>query len=525
MRQTRNGLEMFDGPRSRSRSLNRPRRRRNAGQLFLRFLTLVVAAVAAFGLWILASSILGDDPVSLRVESMDDGAPVPGAIVTNERGASATTDDEGAAALGFSAPHRLVVTAPGYHEAEFDVPEIPRQASLTLRLQPYVMQGRITDPRGSGLVGAAITIGGTTTLSGEFGAFEIRAVEPGPVTVSKSAWLTTETTWTGDSGRVDITLRPFIVRGLRVGHAVAGSAERLADLYTMIDGTVINSLVLDTKFEDGRVFHEIDVPEARLAGSIVAFYDAREVIEQAKARDLYTITRIAVFQDNLMTAHRPEWAIMDSDTREPWRTTSGFAWLDPTNRETWQYPIALAVEACRLGFDEIQFDYVRFPSDGPVSRAVYSAGEMTPETRVAVIAGFLGEARERVHAEGCAVSADIFGIIASVGNDQGIGQRVEELSWVTDVLSPMVYPSHYGRGWLNLDNPNDHPATVVSQALDAGMAKLEGGALMRPWLQAFSWNTQQVHSSIQAAESHGVGWMLWNSASEYSPEWFPRARG
>jgi hypothetical protein len=526
MRTARDGLQVFDGPRDRGRYMSGPRRRRNIGQFFLRLFTLAVAAVALFGVWVLVSSILGDDPVALRVESMaEGGGPVVGAVVVNERGASATTDGEGAAALAFAAPHRLTVTAHGYHDAQFDVEEIPRQSPLTLRLQPYVLQGRIIDQRGSGIVGAAITIDGATTLSGEFGAFEMSGVEPGPVTVSKSAWLTTETEWSGASGRVDIPLQPFVVRGVRVGVALASSGERLSEFYSMIDGTVINALVFDTKFEDGRVFHDIDVPLAIQADAISRFYDARQVIEQAKARGLYVITRISTFQDDYLTKLRPEWTIRDSETGDPWRTSSGHSWLDPTNRESWEYVIQLGVEACRLGFDEIQYDYVRFPTDGPVTRAVYSAGAMTPETRVATIAEFLESARTRVHAEGCAVSADIFGIIASVGNDQGIGQKVEELSWATDVLSPMIYPSHYSRGWLNLDNPNDHPTTVVSQALESGMARLEGGALMRPWLQAFSWNTQQVLASIQAAESAGVGWMLWNSNSEYERAWFPRADG
>jgi hypothetical protein len=523
MRSVRDGLEVFDGTRRRG-GPGRPRRRRDVGQIFMRLITTMVAAVAVFGLWILVSSLLGDDPVTLQVESMD-GGPVPAAEVTTERGDSATTDEEGLTTLRFSAPQRLRVDAPGYRPAEFDVAELPRQAPLTLMLQPYVMQGRITDARGTGLAGARIDIGGATSVSGEFGAFEIRAVEPGPVTVSKSAWQTTETTWSGEGGRVDIALRPFIVRGLRVNHATAGSPERLASLYSMIEGTVINAVVFDTKYEDGRVLHDIAVPLATQADAISRFYDARAVVAEAKARGLYTITRISTFQDDRITAFRPEWAIRDATTGGVWRNDANHSWLDPTNRDTWAYVIDLGVEACRLGFDEIQYDYVRFPTDGAVTNTVYSVGALTMETRVATISAFLRAASEAIHAEGCAVSADVFGIIPSVDNDQGIGQKVEELSWALDVLSPMIYPSHYGRGWLNLDNPNDHPRTVVSQALNAGIPRLEGGALMRPWLQAFSWNADQVLASIQAAEDAGVGWMLWNSNSEYERAYFPRASG
>jgi hypothetical protein len=195
--------------------------------------------------------------------------------------------------------------------------------------------------------------------------------------------------------------------------------------------------------------------------------------------------------------------------------------MDPTHRDSWQYPIDLAIEACQLGFDEIQFDYVRFPSDGDISTARYSIASPNADTRVETIAGFLQEARDQIHEEGCAVSADIFAIVLSVFDDQGIGQRVEELSWTVDAISPMIYPSHYGRGWLNLDNPNDYPAEVVRQALQAGMPRLEGGALMRPWLQAFSWNASQVMESILTAEESTNGWMLWNSISDFTAEGIP----
>jgi hypothetical protein len=311
-----------------------------------------------------------------------------------------------------------------------------------------------------------------------------------------------------------------MVKGLRVFYDAAGDAAAFAEILRLADNTAVNALVFDTKEEKGRVLYDSAVPFARESGAIEVKYDVRSVLAQAKEHGLYTITRIVAFQDPYATVLNRAAAIKDSEGNV-WTTNQGLGWMDPTNRESWQYPIDLAVEACQLGFDEIQFDYARFPSDGDVSTAQYSIGSVDAATRVETIGAFLAEARDQIHEAGCAVSADLFAIVLSVYDDQGIGQRVEELSWTVDAISPMIYPSHYGPGWLNLDNPNDHPAEVVGQALEAGMPRLEGGALMRPWLQAFSWDAAQVLESIAAAELATNGWMLWNAISEFEEDWIP----
>jgi hypothetical protein len=140
---------------------------------------------------------------------------------------------------------------------------------------------------------------------------------------------------------------------------------------------------------------------------------------------------------------------------------------------------------------------------------------------VQVIAGFLAEARSVLKAMGCAVSGDVFGIVMSMEDDQGFGQRPEELSAHLDVLSPMVYPSHYSDGWLGFDYPNDHPYDVTADAIEDSMPRLSEGATLRPWLQAFWWTNAQIRSSIQAAEDHGVGWILWNVLSNFDAEALP----
>ena len=514
MARRRDGLEIF-----RTRRNRRFRRHRNWGQIFARFLTVTVVVGTLVGAILLFRAVTAPNVVQLRVLGAD-GAPLAGATIVAPSGKQATTEEAGVARLAFDAPAFISVTAPGYRPASYEVEAIPPQGQLSLQMEPNILLGRVTDAEGIGLAGATITLGSVSTVAGEFGSFEIVAADPGTLTVVKAAWETKEVVWQGDAGRLDITLDPFIVKGLRVFAKVAGDDAKFEAILRIADSSSVNALVFDTKNEAGEVVYDSTVPDAISAGGVFPQYDVAERLAQAKEHGLYTITRIVTFQDDYFPRANPDLALR-AINGDLWINNSGLAWMDPTIPETWQYPIDLALEACRLGFDEIQFDYARFPTDGDISVIVYAAGDQDPTTRVDTVRAFLEEASRQIHEEGCAVSADIFAIVLSVDNDQGLGQRVEELSWAVDAISPMIYPSHYSPGWLDLDNPNDHPAEVVGQALDAGMPRLEGGALMRPWLQGFSWSAEQVQESILTAERAGGGWMLWNSQSLFEPSFIP----
>lgn len=516
MRRARHDLAIFD-----SRHGRRFKRRRNWGQIASRALTGAVVLTAIVGGWILVQNALAGEEVHLRVIGADQ-QPIAGAMIVADNGREAVTSEGGLAELAFDAPSTLTVTARGYQDATYPVEVIPPQGSISLQMYPHILQGRVTDVNGIGLPGAMVTLGDRTVQSGDFGAFEFVAAEPGLVVAEKAAWVPREVTWGGEQTRVDLVLEPLMVKGLRVFYDVAGDDAQFAEILRIAGTTTVNALVFDTKEEKGRVLYDSQVPFARESGAIDIKYDVEEVLRLANEHDLYTITRIVTFQDPYASVYNPDAAVKDSEDGGNWTNVQGLGWMDATNRDSWQYPIDLAIEACRLGFDEIQFDYVRFPTDGDVSTTVYSLGDdLDADTRVETIAAFLSEARDQIHEEGCAVSADLFAIVLSVYDDQGMGQRVEDLSWTVDAISPMIYPSHYGRGWLNLANPNDYPAEVVGQALEAGMPRLEGGALMRPWLQAFSWTADQMLESIATAEKSTNGWLLWNSTSEFNPEGIP----
>jgi hypothetical protein len=371
----------------------------------------------------------------------------------------------------------------------------------------FDLAGSVTTPAGLPLADAVVAVGGTSTTTGPDGSYVLAGIPAGTVTVSRPAWHGVEVPWAGEA-RLDVTLEPRIVRGLRASKYVAADDAQFADLLGLADRTLINALVFDTKDESGFVLYESAVAAAAALDSIRPMYDVGARLAAARERGLYTITRVVSFEDQVWVKADPAAKLAGS-------------WIDPRDPANWEYPLALAVEACELGFDEIQFDYVRFPA-GQTAAAVRRTDPTTQETRLAAIHGFLAEARARLHPMGCAVSADIFAIVLSTPDDQGIGQRPEEVSRVVDAVSPMVYPSHYSDGWLGFADPNDYPGPVTADALDDGAPRLASPSLMRPWLQAFWWTSDQIRASIAEAEARGFGWILWNAAGTYPESALPK---
>ena len=373
-------------------------------------------------------------------------------------------------------------------------------ATTTSTSPTFAMSGIVADESATPVVGVSLTAGDSTAITDVDGHFLLEVVVPGRVSVSKIGWKELELDWIDSVDVRSVTLSRVTIRGLRVGAGAAGDDDSFGELLDLADATAVNALVFDTKQEGGRVLYDTDVAEAEEIGAVDVFYDPVERIQQAHDHGLYTITRIVTFEDLIRVKARPDEKLAG-------------AWIDPRHETAWDYNISLAIEACELGFDEIQFDYVRFPS----GRTAQVSGQLdlTQEERVGAIAGFLARAREMLYPLGCNVSADVFAIILSTPDDQGIGQRPEELSESLDALSPMIYPSHYSLGWLGFPDPNDHPYDVTADAIEAALPRLEPGTTLRPWLQAFWWTNAQIRMAIQAAEDSGVGWILWNYRSNF----------
>ncbi len=388
------------------------------------------------------------------------------------------------------------------------LPSVKRDPSVGVVAEgPYAVKGVLRGADGP-VADALVTLGDQRALSDADGRFEFTDAQPGVIVVKGAGYFPYEFTYSRGNLTLETTMeRRPVARALRVYSEVAHSDAAFQALLDLAAGTTVNTLVFDTKDETARVLYATQVPEALALGFVVPRYDPAARVAQAKEAGLYTVTRVVTFEDSNWAGARPDHQLARS-------------WIDPLNEEAWEYPLGLAVEACQLGFDEVQFDYVRFPT-GVAAREARAKRSLTEDQRNAAIAAFLEEAAARLHAEGCAISADIFGIVMSMPNDQGIGQRIEEVTAHLDAVSPMLYPSHYGPGWLGYNDPNDYPGPVIAQALDAGMPRVAAGVEMRPWIQAFYYNGEQVRAQIDAAEARGAGWILWNYAGNYSADMLP----
>ena len=315
--------------------------------------------------------------------------------------------------------------------------------------------------------------------------------------------------------------KPEAVRGLYVPGYVA-SGQELEETLSLADRTGVNALVVDVK-DGGKTTYASDVPLAQEIGATSRqIPDLSGLVDRLHGEGIYAIARLAVFQDDTLARARPEYAVLDSTTGDPWLTYGGAAWTNPYRQEVWDYNLAIAEEAAAAGFDEIQFDYVRFPSDGPMANL--SFGEETYPTQPDAIAAFLAKAQEDLDPSGVDISADVFGLVG-VNDWVGVGQVVSKMVPHLDVLCPMVYPSHYPPAAYGYQNPNAYPYEVVEAAMGDFQSKaLEANpeVEIRPWLQDFDYGAPdygpaEVEAQMRAVRDSGLtGWLLWNAASEYT---------
>lgn len=382
----------------------------------------------------------------------------------------------------------------------------PPPTTTTTTIPTFTLEGQVLTSDALPLADALVTVGSVSVETKDDGSFRIEQAPAGLVSITRPAWQAAEVEWNG-TGSLSVILEPFVVRALRAHKSVLRDADSYEALLDMAAASSINALIFDTKDESGSVLYATGVEKALAIDAVDAFYDPQTAVAAAHDRDLYAITRIVTFEDSVWSGADPEAKLAG-------------IWIDPLRTANWEYPLALATEACELGFDEIQFDYVRFPS-GEAASVAQRIRPTTAAQRVGTIRAFLAEAQNRLHDVGCAVSADVFAIVLTLVDEQGVGQRPEELSTVVDAISPMVYPGHYEDGWMGFADPNSHPGPVVARALDDGVSRISRVAIMRPWLQAFGYTPEQVLVGIDEAEARSVGWMLWNATGDYEEAWLP----
>lgn len=325
-------------------------------------------------------------------------------------------------------------------------------------------------------------------------------------------------------------VRPDSIKGLYVNAWAAGSRRRMDALLELARETEINTFVLDVKDVTGHISHRSTVPLAQESGALneLRIRDLPGVLRRLESEGVYPIARIVIVKDSVLAHARPKLAIQDT-AGGLWYDSKGVTWLNLHQRGVWEHHADLAEEVARMGFPEVQWDYVRFPDSRPsdMARAHFPGGES--EARTDAVRGFLEYAGERLDALDLDIhmTADVFGVATSFPRVAGIGQEWEKIIDRVDAAHPMVYPSHYGAGSHGFDQPNAYPYEIVLAALEYARRRndaMEVAGDVRPWLQDFTmgsprYEAPEVRAQIQATYDAGYsGWILWNPSTRYSEE-------
>ncbi len=319
------------------------------------------------------------------------------------------------------------------------------------------------------------------------------------------------------------------VRGIYMtGHSIADK-EKFEKLVKLIDETELNAVVIDVKSDEGMVLYKTNLEDVQFCGANnkVIIEDIDAVLKYLNEKEIYTIARIVTFKDNKAASKFPNLAVKTTNGTV-WRDRNNQAWLNPYNKQAWDYVLNIAEEAAVKGFSEIQFDYVRFPTDGNIRLIDY--GALKDKNKAQAIGDFLKYARERLSNNGVVTSADVFGLVTTAQDDMNIGQQLEYLAESVDVICPMVYPSHYGKGSYGVAEPDFEPYKIVNYSMKKASERLSKDeksiAKLRPWLQDFSatylprykkYGAAEIRAQIKGTYDAGVKeWILWNSANRYT---------
>ncbi|MYN20653.1 GTP-binding protein [Rugamonas sp. FT107W] len=397
-------------------------------------------------------------------------------------------------------------------------------AALTLALPPALaIDGTVhSQADQSPIAGAIVTSNGASTLTDAAGKFHL----PGAgqeVAVRAPGYTRRQAVHADGEAPLRLALTPFQPKAVYLSaYGIGSDALREAAL-RLVDQTELNALVIDVKSDRGMIPYASTIALAERVGAqkVRTVRDMPALIAQLHQKNIYLIARIVTFKDEPLATARPELALKNSEGKL-WRDGENLPWVDPMRQEVWQYNLDIAEEAARLGFDEIQFDYVRFPD----ASGVQYAQPNTQASRVDAISGFLSAARQRLAPYNVFVAADIFGYVLWNTDDTAIGQQLERLTQPLDYICPMLYPSGFKWGIPNYPNAVAHPYEIVYQSLQRARQRTGlGGARFRPWLQDFTdyafdhrpFGAAEVQAQIDAAEAaQSNGWMLWNPRNRYS---------
>ncbi|MDO4266413.1 MAG: putative glycoside hydrolase [Eubacteriales bacterium] len=329
---------------------------------------------------------------------------------------------------------------------------------------------------------------------------------------------------------------PVKVKGIYLGANAVGVSDFMDRVITRIDETELNAVVIDVKDDYGRITYAMDdVPLVNeIAAVEVKIGDMPGVIRKLKSHGIYCIARIVALKDPYIAEKKPEWALHLADG-SVFRDGKGDAWVNPYKQEYWDYLVDVARACGALGFDEIQFDYIRFCTERGIDAVVYDAADTKGRDKISIISELVAYMSDKLRAEGLFVSCDVFGtIIGSPIDTQSVGQDYTQMAEAIDYICPMIYPSHYASGNFGLEHPDTEPYACILGALENSRTELlraaEDGktqAVVRPWLQSFTasylgagnyieYNAETTREQIQAVYDAGYDeWILWSASANY----------
>lgn len=384
------------------------------------------------------------------------------------------------------------------------------------------LSGRISSVVGSPIRGATIAAGDTFIRSEENGVFELEYDADATEIIVKAAGYETTVVPINefDDG---LFLEPQAVTAVYLPASVLADTDQFTEILDSVVDAGLNGVVIDLKDHLGRIHYDSTVELAGEIGAVEATFDLDEVLAEIERRGLYAVGRITAFEDPVLAEARPDLAILDNLNGELWRTWQGRAWANPLNDDVQAYTISLIEEAAGLGFDEIQLASVQFPEHGLVHRADY--GQATwANLRQQTIADFLDAAYASIAGTESVLSANIFAMGMWEGSNDVTGQDLLAMAERVDYINPLLYPSHFAPGSLNVEKPGDHPFLMVSRSMESGFDLLPRHLTgkLRPWLQDFSYGLgsdygpEQVREQIEAVQSaNSSGWLLWNPDGAY----------
>ncbi|WP_293960795.1 putative glycoside hydrolase [uncultured Fusobacterium sp.] len=324
------------------------------------------------------------------------------------------------------------------------------------------------------------------------------------------------------------------VKGIYVTSSSASLNKKMDELIALTKRTKINAFVIDVKEDDGTLLFKMEAGEKYnpLANRRAPIKDIEKFMKRLKENNIYTIARIVSFKDPTYAKANPDKAIISKATGKPFTNSDGVIWVSPHDRYLWEYNVAVAKEAAKAGFDEIQFDYVRFPASngGKLDKELNyrnTKNESKPET----IQKYLAYARKELEPLGVYIAADVYGQVGSLPDDMALGQHWESVSNVVDYICPMIYPSHYGKGVYGLPVPDAYPYKTVYHCTQDSInrnANIDTPAMIRPWIQAFTakwvkghinYGPKEIELQVQALRDLGIeDYILWSPTNKYRIE-------